>query len=56
MVAVGANPKAVSTWAGHSSVSFTLDWYGHLYDDHADQVDRLLSASTATATVRSMPR
>jgi integrase len=30
-IAAGANPKEVSTRAGHSSVSFTLDRYGHLY-------------------------
>jgi Phage integrase family len=39
MVAAGANPKEVSTWAGHSSVSFTLDRYGHLYDEHGDDGD-----------------
>jgi integrase len=30
-IAAGANPKEVSTREGHSSVSFTLDRYGHLY-------------------------
>jgi integrase len=56
MVAAGANPKAVSTWAGHSSVSFTLDRYGHLYDDHADdvadQIDALLTMQSRAAEVR----
>lgn len=50
MVAAGANPKAVSTWAGHSSVAFTLDRYGHLLDGHdddvSDRLDVLLSAVT----------
>jgi integrase len=32
-IAAGANPKEVSTRAGHSSVSFTLDRYGHLYPE-----------------------
>ncbi|WP_299051870.1 site-specific integrase [uncultured Nocardioides sp.] len=59
MVAAGANPKEVSTWAGHSSVAFTLDRYGHLYDDHsddvADRLDLLLSARRgAPAEVRSL--
>jgi integrase len=58
MVAAHANPKAVSTWAGHSSVSFTLDRYGHLYDDHADdvadQIDALLSARRDAGVVRSI--
>lgn len=58
MVAAHANPKAVSTWAGHSSVSFTLDRYGHLYDDHADdvadQIDELLSKRRGSARVHSI--
>jgi integrase len=41
-IAAGANPKEVAARAGHTSVSFTLDRYGHLYPD-ADQAlrDRL---------------
>lgn len=31
-IASGANPLEVSRRAGHTSVSFTLDRYGHLYD------------------------
>src|SRR5262245_35649758 len=29
----GANPLQVQKWAGHSSVQFTLDVYGHLWND-----------------------
>jgi hypothetical protein len=29
--AAGANPKEAATRAGHTSVSFTLDRYGHLF-------------------------
>ncbi len=59
MTAAGANPKEVSVWAGHSSVAFTLDRYGHLYDDHSDDVaDRidalLLTRRTPRAEVRSI--
>jgi integrase len=32
-IAAGANRKEVSARAGHSSVSFTLDRYGHLYPE-----------------------
>jgi integrase len=32
-IAAGMNPKEVSVRAGHESVAFTLDRYGHLYDD-----------------------
>jgi integrase len=41
-IAAGPNPKEVAARAGHTSVSFTLDRYGHLYPD-ADQAlrDRL---------------
>ena len=41
-IAAGANPKEVAARAGHASVSFTLDRYGHLYPE-ADQAlrDRL---------------
>ena len=41
-IAASANPKEVAARAGHTSVSFTLDRYGHLYPE-ADQAlrDRL---------------
>jgi integrase len=41
-IAAGANSKEVAARAGHTSVSFTLDRYGHLYPE-ADQAlrDRL---------------
>jgi integrase len=58
MVAAGANPKEVSTWAGHSSVSFTLDRYGHLYDEHgddvADRLDQLLTQRRPSAEIRAL--
>ena len=51
MIDAGANPKEVSVWAGHSSVAFTLDRYGHLYDDHGedvvDRIDAMLSMPRA---------
>jgi integrase len=37
-IAAGAGPKEVATWAGHTSVSLSLDRYGHLYPE----VDRAL--------------
>lgn len=48
-VAAGADPKQVSTRAGHSSVAFTLDRYGHLYDDADDRVTGALDAMLAGA-------
>lgn len=47
-VDAGENLKSVSVRAGHSSVAFTLDRYGHLYDDRdpdiQDRLDTLLDA------------
>jgi integrase len=47
-IAAGANPKEVAARAGHSSVSFTLDRYGHLYPESdaalRDRLDAIYSA------------
>jgi integrase len=41
-IAAGANPKEVSVRAGHTSVAFALDRYGHLFEGHDDELrDRL---------------
>jgi integrase len=41
-IAAGANPKEVAVRAGHTSVSFTLDRYGLLFEGHdAELRDRL---------------
>ena len=48
-IAAGAGPKDVAARAGHTSVSFTLDRYGHLYPeaDRAlrDRLDRFHEAA-----------
>jgi integrase len=48
-IAAGAGPKEVATRAGHTSVSVTLDRYGHLYPeaDRAlrDRLDRFHEAA-----------
>lgn len=43
-IAAGADHKEVSVRAGHSSVAFTLDRYGHLYEDSEDDVPERLDA------------
>ena len=52
-IAAGANPKEVAARAGHTSVSFTLDRYGHLYPESdlalRDRLDAIYSASEALA-------
>lgn len=41
-ISAGASVKALTTWAGHSSASTTLDRHGHLFDDaHTENVERL---------------
>jgi integrase len=58
-IAAGANPKEVAVRAGHASVSFTLDRYGHLYPE-ADSAlrDRLdaLHGGTQAAAVSTVVR
>ena len=48
-IAAGANPREVATRAGHTSVSFTLDRYGHLYPEAdtalRDRLDVLYGAA-----------
>jgi hypothetical protein len=43
-----ANPKEVTARAGHTSVSFTLDRYGHLYPESdaalRERLDAIYSA------------
>ncbi len=59
-IAAGADPKRVSVRAGHSSVAFTLDRYGHLYESDEDdltmRLDALLEGTQPTpdATVVSL--
>ncbi len=51
----GANPKMVAARAGHTSVSFTLDRYGHLLPGSEqrlnDALDALAEGAEATAEV-----
>jgi integrase len=48
-IAAGAGPKEVASRAGHTSVSFTLDRYGHLYPEAdtalRDRLDALYVAA-----------
>lgn len=50
-VAAGAHPKAVQERLGHSSITMTLDRYGHLFpslsDDVATALDRLAQVANA---------
>jgi len=46
-IAAGANPKEVAVRAGHTSVSFTLDRYGHLFEGHDAELRERLDAMHA---------
>jgi len=54
MIAAGINPKALSTYMGHSSITVTLDRYGHLLpgNEHeaATLLDTWLTAQTPQPT------
>lgn len=54
-IAAGANPKQIATRAGHTSVSFSLDRYGHLMPGHdtalRDQLDSMYVEPAPAATV-----
>ena len=41
------NAKEVSVRAGHSSVAFTLDRYGHLFEDREHEIPDRLDAHLA---------
>jgi len=38
LIAEGANPKAIQAQLGHSTIQVTFDRYGHLFDDHLDEL------------------
>jgi integrase len=44
MIAAGVNAKALSSYMGHSSITITLDRYGHLMPGSKDEAAELLDA------------
>lgn len=48
-IAAGASPKEIAARAGHSSVSFTLDRYGHLLPGSEQRVNDALDALARNA-------
>ena len=42
MIAAGVNAKALSTYMGHSSITVTLDRYGHLMPGNEREAAALL--------------
>jgi integrase len=50
MIAAGVNAKALATYMGHSSVTITLDRYGHLMPGNEDEAAGLLDEYLARST------
>jgi hypothetical protein len=55
-IEAGASPKEVSARAGHTSVSFTFDRYGHLMPSSEDRVNDALDALDALADCATQAR
>jgi integrase len=53
LIAAGVAPKSVQEHLGHSSITITMDRYGHLYDEEGDHraaaLDRYYRDGTAAA-------
>jgi integrase len=53
MIAAGVNAKALATFMGHSSVTITLDRYGHLMPGSEDEAAGLLDAYLERANTQA---
>jgi integrase len=53
MIAAGVNPKALQTFMGHSSITVTLDRYGHLFPGSESEAAVLLDAYLAQSHERA---
>jgi integrase len=50
VLAAGVNAKVIATYMGHSSITITLDRYGHLFPGNEDQAATLLDGYLEQAT------
>lgn len=58
-IAAGVEAKRISVWAGHHSVSFTYDRYGHLFKrrgefEETQKVDAFLSLANTEARLEQV--
>jgi integrase len=53
MIAAGVNAKALQTFMGHSSITVTLDRYGHLFPGSEQEAADLLDAYLAESNERA---
>ena len=56
MIAAGVNVKALSEFLGHSSITITLDRYGHLLPGSIAEATTLLDAFLARTGERTGER
>jgi integrase len=56
LIAAGVNPKAISTFMGHASISITLDRYGHLFPGSEDEAAQLTDAYLARVDPQALAR
>jgi integrase len=49
LITSGANPRAVQTFMGHSTITMTFDHYGHLFPGAHDEVRERMDAYLALA-------
>jgi integrase len=56
MIAAGINAKALSTYMGHSSITITLDRYGHLMPGNEGEAAALLDAYLLRADTEARVR
>lgn len=52
MIAAGVNVKELATYMGHSSITITLDRYGHLFPGAGDEAMKLLQAYLERANTK----
>ena len=55
MIAAGVNVKALSTFMGHSSITITLDRYGHLLPGSEEEAARMLDAYLGRSAGKKWP-
>jgi integrase len=60
LVAQGAHPRAIMEHLGHSSITVTMDRYGHLFPDEKDRLakglDEVLKAARTSDSHRTRTR
>ena len=53
LIAAGVNAKALSTYMGHSTITMTLDRYGHLMPGNEDEAAVMLRSTSSAQPART---